>query len=248
MESKKEWLKKRIYFALRQTPKRWIRLFTYPFSPFYFAENGGSRLRSFPFLLIDSLFLFDIYEITTNLYKKSTRPLTKREILRGHDIFGDSVDYNLVMIDTRAEMLTKSMGVIYVSGNTINSWGAFPDDYLIHELVHVWQYQHFGAGYAACALKAQDTEAGYNYTFLTPKKGHKPQNTEITLANENEADEGVWFQKKSFLNFNAEQQGDLVQDYFKIKNGQRPEWCDFDTSLESKLEKYILEMKAKSVY
>jgi hypothetical protein len=241
MQSKREWLKKRIYFALRQTPKRWIRLFTYPFSPFYFAENGGSRFRSFPFLLVDCMFLFDIYEIATNLYKPSTRPLTKREILRGYDIFGDSLDYKLVMIDTQAKMLTKSMGVIYVSGNTINSWGAFADDYLIHELVHVWQYQHFGAGYAACALKAQRTEAGYNYTFL-------PQKAETVIVNATEATKEQWFEKKSILNFNAEQQGDLVQDYFKIKNGLKPEWCDFDTSLASKYERYILEIKTKSVY
>ena len=231
MITKKQWLKKRLIFAIWQLPKRVIRLFTYPFSPFYFPENGGSRFRTFPLLLIDIFFIFDIYEIATNLYKKSARPLTQREILRGGEIFGNSIDFQLVMIDTQAEMLTKRLGVLYVSANTINSWGRFSDDYLIHELVHIWQYQHFGAGYVACALKAQSSPSGYNYTHIV----HKDVYTE------------GWFQKPSFLNFNAEQQGDLVQDYFKIKNGLKPEWCDFDKSLASKYERYILEIRAMKI-
>jgi hypothetical protein len=235
--TKREWLIKRIQFALLQTPRRWFRLFTYPFSPFYKALNGGSRFRALPFLLVDALFLFDIYEITTNLYKKSARPLKKREILRGGEIFGNSINFNVVMIDDRSEMMTKSMGVIYVSGNTINSWGAFPDDYLIHEFVHVWQYQHFGAGYAACALKAQKSEAGYNYTHIYGVKNGI-----------NNFQQDTWADKPSILNFNAEQQGDLVQDYFKLKNGFRPEWCDFNTINLSKLEKYILEIRTMKVY
>jgi hypothetical protein len=235
--SKKEWLIKRIQFALFQTPRRWFRLFTYPFSPFYKAYNGGSRFRAFPFLLVDAFFLFDIYEITTNLYKKSSRTLTKREILRGGEIFGNSINFNVVMIDDCSEMMTKSMGVIYVSGNTINSWGAFADDYLIHEFVHVWQYQHFGAGYAACALKAQKSEAGYNYTHIYGEKNE--------IANFQQYE---WADKPSILNFNAEQQGDLVQDYFKLKNGFHPDWCDFKTIDLSKFEKYILEIRTMKVY
>ncbi len=228
------WLISRIRFAILQFPKRLVRLFTYPFSPFYFPENGGSRFRTFPLLLADCLFLIDTYEIFTNLYKTSARPLTQREILRGREIFGKSIDFQVVMIDGRAKWLTRSMGVIYVGANTINSWGAFPDDYLIHELVHVWQYQHFGAGYVACALKAQGSPAGYNYTYTSSK---------IQQGIKNES----WFEKPSFLNFNAEQQGDLVQDYFKIKNGFKAEWCDFGAKDLSKIEKYILEMKAMEI-
>ena len=229
---KKQWLKRRILFGLAQFPKRLIRLFTYPLSPFYAPQNGGSRFRTFPLLLADCLFIVDMYEIFTNLYKTSARPLTAREILRGGEIFGNSIDFQLVMIDDYAKMLTRRLHVIYVGANTINSWGAFADDYLIHELVHVWQYQHFGAGYVACALKAQDSPAGYNYAYPIHQHVH----------------DEAWFEKPSFLNFNAEQQGDLVQDYFKIKNGLKAEWCDFKPADLSKLEKYILEIKSMRIH
>ena len=228
---KTQWLIRRLIYALTRFPKRILRLFTYPFSAFYHHKNGGSLYRSFPLLLADCLFIIDIYEISTNLFKKSTRLLTAREIGRGAEIFGKSIDFQLVMIDERAQLLTKSMCVIYVSGNTINSWGAIPDDYLIHELVHIWQYQHFGAGYIACALKAQKSEAGYNYTHVSA------QPTEAGIQVD------AWHFKPSFLNFNAEQQGDLVQDYFKLKNNNRTEWVNSKTKDLQKYEPYIEEIK-----
>ncbi len=146
--------------------------------------------------------------------------MTEREILRGYAIFGDSIDYQLVRMDERAKYLTRSMGVIYVSGNTINSWGAMPDDILIHELVHVWQYQKFGAGYISCALKAQGSTSGYKY-----------------------ADREDWHQKPSILNFNAEQQGDLVQDYFRMINGARANWGHVTKADLPFMEKYIAELR-----
>jgi hypothetical protein len=211
---------RRFTFALSQYPKRVLRLVTYVFSPFYHWRNGGSMLRSFPILLSDCLFVLDIYETVCPFFKKNIRPLTEREILRGYAIFGDSIDYQLVRMDECAKYLTRSRGVIYVSGNTINSWGAMPDDILIHELVHVWQYQKFGAGYISCALKAQGSPSGYNY-----------------------ADREGWHLKPSILNFNAEQQGDLVQDYFRMKNGARANWGHVTKADLPFMEKYIAELK-----
>jgi hypothetical protein len=217
---KNKWLTRRILYGLTQTPLRIVRLFTYFFHSFYNPLYGGSRWRAMPLLLADVFFVFDIYEITTNMYKKNTRVLTQAEILRGLEIFGNSIDFQLVMIDESAEILTRRLNVIYVSANTINACDCFPDDILIHELVHVWQYQNFGAGYIASALKAQNTAAGYNYT-------HDPH----------------WYQKSFILHFNAEQQGDLVQDYYRIKNGLKPDWGNASMKDLALYERYIAQLK-----
>ena len=214
---KKAWIQRRIKFAFQSFPKRLSRLLTYFYHPFYV----GDKFRSLPLLLADCLFVFDIYEIMTNLYKPNVRNLTEREIELGVQIFGQSIDYQLVTMDEKAELMTKKLGVIYVSFNTINSWGKMRDDILIHELVHVWQNQHFGAGYIANALVAQRSKEGYNYAFT----------------------EG-WHEEKSLLNFNAEQQGDLVQDYFRLKNGLKADWGKMRENDLDKYEKFIVEMIA----
>jgi len=74
---------------------------------------------------------------------------------------------------------------------------------LIHELMHVWQYERIGAMYIPLALRAQHTTVGYNYGGVSYLKhnGHK----------------GLW-------DFNLEQQADLVADYYLIQAGYNPQW------------------------
>ena len=219
---KMQWVYRRIKFAIWQFPKRVQWLFTYYFHPFY----RKPKFRAFPLMLAECFFFFDLYEIISNLYKKDARPLTKAEILRGYEIFGDSIDYQLVMIDAQAELVTKSLGVAYVSFNTINSWGKMSADILIHELVHVWQYQHFGAGYIANALVAQNTKEGYNYTDL--KLSH-------------------WHEADSIHSFNGEQQGDLVRDYYRLKTGLTSEWGGHTVKDLPKFEKFINEIRMSQI-
>ncbi len=68
--------------------------------------------------------------------------------------------------------------------------------WLIHELTHQWQYQHFGIRYLFEALRA----------------------TTYVYANENESHDAalkrLWSENKKFSDFNREQQGDIVRDYF----------------------------------
>lgn len=217
---KKAWAYRRIKFAIHQTPTRFKRLFTYFFHPFY----QKPKFRALPFMLAECFFVFDIYEIVTNLYKKNTRLLTKAEILRGGEVFGNSIDFELVMVDTRAEVMTKKLGVIYVSFNTINSWGDLRDDIFIHELVHVWQYQKFGAGYIIKALVAQRTPEGYNYTAL------------------NHVD--CWHDADTIHAFNGEQQADLVQDFYRLKRGLKSDWGEHSKEDLGKFGKFIDEIRS----
>jgi hypothetical protein len=105
------------------------------------------------------------------------------------------------MLDEKASVVCKDHQIIYVSFFTINSWGTYSDDILIHELTHIWQYHRFGAGYIVAALAAHKTKEGYNYTFA----------------------EG-WQQNPTFLSFNPEQQADMVQDYYRLKKGDTLQW------------------------
>jgi hypothetical protein len=66
---------------------------------------------------------------------------------------------------------------------------------LLHELVHVYQYERTGGLYIAEAIYAQQT-AGYDYGG--------PNDLLICLAN------GICYR-----NFNREQQAQLVQDYYE---------------------------------
>ena len=221
---KTAWLIRRLLYIIRIYPKRIARLFTYYFHPFYVKP----KFRALPFMLMDCLLIFDIYEILFNILKPNIRPLTDAEILRGAEIFGKNIDFSLVMVDDEAHKAVVGHYIAYVSFNTINSHGGIPPDIFIHELVHVWQYQNFGAGYIMQALWAQSTKAGYNYTDVTA----------------NGVRQEGWSDVKSIHQFNAEQQGDLVQDYFRLKTGLRAQWGHRSTMKDlGKYEKFIEEIK-----
>ena len=224
---KKAWVIRRIGFAIRQYPKRLKRLFTYYFHPFYTKP----KLRAFPFILAECFFLFDLYEIISNIIKPDVRLLTEEEILRGGKIFSKSIDFDIVMIDEKARLLTRHLNVAYVGFNTINSWGKMREDILIHELVHVWQYQHFGAGYIINALVAQRSAAGYNYTQATAYLVQPESSTK-------------WYEYDTIHRLNAEQQADLVQDYYRLKKGLTAEWeKKFTVRDIDKFEKFINEIR-----
>ena len=146
-------------------------------------------------------FLFDIYEIITNLTRKHVRPLTSSEILRGSKIFAQHIDFTLVMLDKYSLPVKHGMAHAFVTFNTINCCRPISPDTFIHELTHIWQYQRFGAGYIALALAAQKTKQGYNYAY-----------------------EPHWYLSKNIYDFNAEQQADLIEDYYRIQQNIQPQW------------------------
>ena len=221
---KAAWVIRRFLYTLRVYPKRIARLFTYYFHPFYVKP----KFRVLPFMLADCLLIFDIYEILSNILKPNIRPLTDAEILRGSEIFGKSIDFQLVMIDDKARYVVGDKIVAYVSFNTINSYRALPPDIFIHELVHVWQFQNFGSGYIMQALWAQRTKAGYDYTHVN------------VLDKKTER----WYNLESIHQFNGEQQGDLVQDYYRLKMGLRAQWeRGFTIRDLGKYEKYVEEIR-----
>ncbi len=147
----------------------------------------------------------ELYETLTDGAKWKTRPLTAAEIQLARPIFGDGIRYERVRIDEYALIGPRKYALCYVSFYIINSWGTMSPSILIHELVHIWQYEQIGAVYMPRALRAQATRMGYNYGGLATLRAY--------LA------EG-----RDFLAFNLEQQADIVEDYFRIRRGLTPKW------------------------
>jgi hypothetical protein len=194
------WLFRRILFALKQTPRRVWRLFTFYKHPFYKIYPPSVKWASAGLLFADLVFFFDFFEIVSNLISPNSRLLTDIEIQRGLEIFGKTIDFKLVMYDKRSLPVKRGMAHAYVTFNTVNSFRPIRADIFIHELVHVWQYQNFGAGYIAAALEAQKMPGGYNYTHT----------------------EG--WHEGAFFDLNAEQQADFIQDIYLRRKGYYPQW------------------------
>jgi hypothetical protein len=162
---------------------------------------------------LDRIGVSTLYARASAWHKGNYRPLTDDEIALARPIFGDTIDYGRVRLDERAVIVCRSRRCAYVSFNIINTWDALPPATLIHELVHVWQYQQLGAAYIPRALWAQRTAEGYNYGGPAALRAA--------------VDEG-----RSLLDFNYEQQGDIVADYFRLLRGETPLWSPPDPALQ----------------
>lgn len=155
--------------------------------------------------LLELLGVGEIYETFTDFIKFNSRAMTEREITIAQTIYGNQINYRRVRLDAYALLGPKQQNICYVSFYLINSWGKMSDALLIHELVHIWQYEQMGAVYMPRALAAQTSSPGYDYGGV------------FGLKNALRMDDDL-------RSFNLEQQGDIVADYYRIRNGLCPEW------------------------
>jgi hypothetical protein len=152
----------------------------------------------------------EIVETLADLIKFNTRKLTGAEVFEASTVFGSSVDFSLVRIDTHSLMVFiakkiehYSKGREFTTFHTINGEeGNITIGTLIHELTHVWQYQQVGAIYMPEAVHAQNT-GGYNYGGVPALQTAKASG-------------------KGIRTFNREQQAQIVEDYFLIRKGKGP--------------------------
>ncbi|MCB9080860.1 MAG: hypothetical protein H6555_04015 [Lewinellaceae bacterium] len=160
------------------------------------------------------------YEVLTAGFKWRTRALSPEEIALLRTIYADSVKYHLIRIDERARLGTRKGGICYVSGHTINSWGHIPPELLVHEVIHIWQYERIGLAYIPRALRAQRSAAGYNYGGVEQLRHLRKQGATL------------W-------DLNLEQQGDLVADYYCLREGLVPSWVPRDVSAHEEFPYWI---------
>ncbi len=162
--------------------------------------------------------LFCLGEILNALgmfVKHNTRPLSFMETVEARRIFGDSLDYKRVRLDEwsliahianwvyqrrtgkrSGHMAVTIFNTIHCSRRISASAGNNDMAWLIHELTHAAQYQHIGSQFLFEALLAQRRE-GYDYG-----------GAEALAA-------------RDFPQFNREQQGDIVMDYYNILLGRK---------------------------
>lgn len=211
----------RLFDVFRLLPLRLMRLFSH----LRLGFSGKHDLRSRPdpkiqsslgsrmlawwgeslVYLLECFGIGEIYETLMDFVKFNTRPLTEAEIELAQTIYGDNIRYKRVRVDEYALIGPRQAQICYVSFFIINNWKGMSESTLIHELMHVWQYEHLGAVYMPRALRAQFSEVGYNYGGVAALKACLLKGQDIR-------------------SFNLEQQADIVEDFFRIQKGLNPCW------------------------
>ncbi len=201
---------------------RWKRLWAHLFGqqPTFtrtYPTHFVWRFMEAALLFADCLYLPEMLVFLNQFFKPNTRKLTPYEIELARSIFGEIIDYQKVSIDDKARIGCKKYQFAYVSFCVINTWGQLSEPHFIHEMVHIWQYQRLGSVYIPRALYAQRTPEGYNYGGINGLRQMAEQG-------------------RGLADFNFEQQGDVVADYFCLLNGFRPHWCPAD-------QKYLVDFE-----
>ncbi len=196
----------------------------HPFQPFI---SVGTWWLELVVLLLDLLGIGELYETLADIIKFNTRPLHKWEREVAREVFGSAINYSRVRIDEYAFLGPAQMKICYVSCYIINSWGKMNNATLLHELVHVWQYQNIGLIYIPRALRAQHSPAGYNYGGKDLLQQYQQQG-------------------KTFFAFNLEQQAEIISDYYHLKNGYPIHWGDASFSDLPVYEHFVKQLRETS--
>ena len=155
------------------------------------------------FRFLDALGVPRVFDLVWSLLTR-VDPLTEAEVTAASSVLGpDAIDFGAVRVaDGRILSLIFKIngGRAFTTFRTINIRTTGPKsrervDIMVHELVHVYQFERVGSVYIPKALWAQWT-SGYRY-------GGTPQ-----LIRDRQ--EG-----KRFRDYNFEQQGQIAQDYYR---------------------------------
>lgn len=179
-------------------------------------------------LILDLLGLPEWYEIG-NCWVKTSRTLSKEELLMAEDIFGDTLPYYRIRLDERAYLGPRQYHFCYVSFCVINSWKKMPPAILIHELVHVWQFRHFGSPYLLRALLAQRTIAGYDYGGWQALLRARDQAGGLST-------------------FNYEQQASIIEDFFRLRQHGCARWASAGIELHLEIYRYFVDSLQNAKY
>jgi hypothetical protein len=167
------------------------------------------------------------------------RPLSESELVAARKVFASGLKYEPVRIEKMGgftELLNGSRA--YTLGNTINLPGkahAYPHQYvsvIIHELVHVWQYQRDGWGYIPNALVAQTVGDGYDFAkALRQGKPWTKMNPEQQAQMLQDAFRGVYFDTPGALFGVLNNKGVVVRPGTQPPEG----FTDYTSALEAAL-------------
>jgi len=173
-------------------------------------------------LILDLAPLGLLYETVLDFVKPSTRALSPEEIIIAHSVFGSCIPLHLISLDPESFPVKRKRAGAYVSFHTINFFRSIPPQILIHELVHIWQFKRYGSVYISEAIWAQHWGGGYDYGGLEPLMHYS--------------------QGKGLSAFNFEQQADIIEDYYRWKNGLPLQWALNVPGVGEVLETYRNEL------
>lgn len=165
-----------------------------------------------------------IAETILDFVKWKTRTFSVYEKELASTVFGAHLPLHLISLDPDSGPVRRNKAKAYVSFHTINYYKNLPDSVLIHELVHIWQFQRYGSAYISESIWAQKWGGGYNYGGLEPLKKYS---------------EG-----KGLTAFNYEQQADIIEDYYRWKNNMPLQWALNVPGIGTLLEKYKNELSS----
>lgn len=172
------------------------------------------------------------------------RPLRPDEQAAAQQIFENGLDLTRARISEGSQIpntigqvgaLLRGRPIPPANAITVGNTSYFPREltsdlvdiaWLMHELTHQWQYQHFGMIYLAQAIGAP--------TYVYCNAGETPA---AALAR-------CHAEGKTFASFNREQQGDIVRDYcFALKQPQDPNAMPPDLSAWAPYLQEIRQLK-----
>ena len=174
--------------------------------------------------LLDLASFGEFADLVSQILKTNTRALTPGETLEAHTVFHDTIDYSQVRVDEHSLIASigawwrgsPSMGVTLF--HTINfnqkvtaTHGTAHAAWLVHELTHVWQYEHVGSQYLGEAIHAQESAAGYVYGT----SGRWTDDGNGRALADRRAAGGT------FADYNREQQGDITSHYYMRRTNGR---------------------------
>ena len=174
------------------------------------ARRGGIRAIQF---LLEALDLIGMPEIFAFLWRMVTRvsPLTGEEIAAASLVLGPAAlryqDVRIAQGGVLRWVFKRNGNRAFATFHTVN----LPEEgyharsnveIVVHEIIHVYQYERAGSRYFAEALLGQHEE-GYNYGG--------PEGLTAAVA-----------QGKPFADFNREQQAQIAQDYLAALRARAP--------------------------
>jgi hypothetical protein len=147
------------------------------------------------FYTTDLIFIPEIQMTVIVFIKPNIRSLynSERELING--FYTTSINLNHVLLNSSASLLVKKFAYAYVTHNIVHYEDKVKDEIMIHEMMHVLQFQKFGSVYIYRALKAQKSKYGYDYGGIA------------------RLERGI-IKGKSIFQYNFEQQAMIMEDYF----------------------------------
>ena len=158
----------RFSYIITSYPRRIIRFtkcFTFPFDHRFnkLITSLVDWIAFCVFTILDLMCIPEFIEIIQELFKWRTKNLNADQKKILYENFPNILSSSVIRIDEHAHIGPKQWRIAYVGFHTINSYGMISDRLLIHELVHIWQYEQFGSFYIYKALLAQYSSEAYNY-------------------------------------------------------------------------------------